>query len=93
MCEMVIGCTRDGGRTSRAEGRADDVCDRPRGEDVGLCVGERVDRAGDGAHLDGVYAMAPGFLCLFSEDNERPAILPRVSIGRGGGGGGTSSVA
>ena len=34
--EMVIGCTRGGERTSRSEGRANDVCDCPRGKDVGL---------------------------------------------------------
>ena len=26
-------------------------------------------------HLDGLYTMAPGLLCLLPEDNERPAVL------------------
>lgn len=46
----------------------------------------------DGADLDGVYAMTPGFLSLFSEDDKRPSILLKVSICERFRGGRTSSV-
>lgn len=54
-----------------------------------------MDGLSDGADLDGVYAMAPGSLSLFPEDDERPSVLNRVSEygGRGRGRGRTSSVA
>jgi hypothetical protein len=42
--DVAVGGDENLVETSRAEGRADDVCDGPRGEDVGLRVGERVDR-------------------------------------------------
>lgn len=52
-----------------------------------------IDRVRDGAHLDGAYAMTPGFLCLFSEDDKRSAVLPEMSLFQCRGHGHTSSVA
>ena len=51
-----------------------------------------VERTSGGAHLDGFYAMTPGFFSLFSEDNEWPAVLLEVNIVQYRGRGRTSSV-